>query len=360
MAQSVLDLGGARRTVPVRDLAAKLRITAALLGCASQKDLCARFHEVNAGTVFDLDRSYKWMQGRAQPRSARVYEDWATLLGTASPIAHLQSCTVDEFFDLVCDHHKVSRDALAARAGILVVPPPDEVPADRAHEARIEWPRYRHLVGTYAWYANAWSSCLQGKIIRGSLVIEAAEGRPGLVATHPLISWRRFGGPMSLGRVQLSCPVRVVNRSIYLDLIDAGEEFRLSMCLFVPGRMASVLAGVMSGASFFDADPQPAASRIVLIRVPGAMAAELEVSNRYIDATEPLSSDLAALGSPAGTSAGLDALLKGFLLGDHASGRIIKVDRGKYSELALAIDPLFMEEGVTLRGEAVAPGAAAE
>ena len=105
--------------VPVRDLAAKLRITAALLGCASQKDLCARFRRLNPAT-FDLDRSYKWMQGRAQPRSARVYEDWATLLGTASPIAHLQSCTIDEFLDLVCDHHQVSRDALAARAGIVL------------------------------------------------------------------------------------------------------------------------------------------------------------------------------------------------------------------------------------------------
>jgi hypothetical protein len=46
----------------------------------------------------------------------------ATLLGTSSSIAQLQSCTVDEFLDLVCDRHKVSRDALAARAGIAVGP----------------------------------------------------------------------------------------------------------------------------------------------------------------------------------------------------------------------------------------------
>lgn len=93
----------------------KLRITAALLGCASQKDLCIRFHEVNPGTTFDLERSYKWMLGRALPRASRVYEDWATLLGTNSPIANLQSCTVDEFLDLLCDRHKVSRDALTIR-----------------------------------------------------------------------------------------------------------------------------------------------------------------------------------------------------------------------------------------------------
>jgi hypothetical protein len=72
LVQSPRDLGAARQTIPVRDLAAKLRITAALFGCASQKDRCARFHRVNPGSTFDLDRSYKWMQGRAQPRSARV------------------------------------------------------------------------------------------------------------------------------------------------------------------------------------------------------------------------------------------------------------------------------------------------
>jgi len=59
----------------VRDFGLKLRITAAVLGCASQKDLCARFHEVNPATIFELDRSYKWMQGRALRRSVWLYED---------------------------------------------------------------------------------------------------------------------------------------------------------------------------------------------------------------------------------------------------------------------------------------------
>ena len=72
----------------VRDFGAKLRITAAALGCASQKDLCARFREANPGTIFELDRSYKWMQGRALPRSVGLYEDWAALLGTGRSIAH--------------------------------------------------------------------------------------------------------------------------------------------------------------------------------------------------------------------------------------------------------------------------------
>jgi hypothetical protein len=291
---------------------------------------------VNPRTTFELERSYKWMQGRALPRSVRLYEDWAALLGTARPLAWLQSCSADEFLDLMCDHCELSREALAARAGIVAGAAADKAPADRSHEARIEWPRCHYLAGTYAWYGNPWSSCLEGKIIRGSLVIAAAaQGEPELHASTI------YSGPTSLGRVQLSGPVRV-GRSIYLDLIDAGEEFRVSMCLFVPGALASVLAGVACGASWFDADPQPAASRIVLVRIPGATAAELEASNRYVDATRPLSGDLAALGIPARALAGLDALLAGFLRSDHASG-CIKVDRGEYSQLGLALDRMLIE-----------------
>ncbi len=90
-----------RGAAMIRDFGAKLRITAAALGCASQKDLCARFREANPGTIFELDRSYKWMQGRALPRSVGLYEDWAALLGTGRPLAWLQSCTVDEFLELL-------------------------------------------------------------------------------------------------------------------------------------------------------------------------------------------------------------------------------------------------------------------
>jgi hypothetical protein len=58
----------------VRSIAEKLRLTAAALDCAGQKELCAAFRRVNPNTTFALDRSYKWMQGRSLPRSARLYE----------------------------------------------------------------------------------------------------------------------------------------------------------------------------------------------------------------------------------------------------------------------------------------------
>ena len=347
MAQSVLALGGARRTVLVQDLAAKLRITAALLGCAAQKDLCARFHEVNPGTTFDLDRSYKWMQGRAQPRSARVYEDWATLLGTSTPIWHLQSCTIDEFLDLVCDRHNVSRDALAARAGLSTEPRAEAAEPEERHP-----PAGRHLVGVYACYSHAWSPYFEGRIIRSTLMIEAAAGAsPALLATYAEM--------VALGRVEVCGQVIISGRSVHVDLAHP-LQFRLAMSLFLPGAMASVLAGLMSGTSWVDADPQPAATRIVMIRIPGATAAALETSNRYLNPVEePLSGELAALGLRVAEPAELDGLLEGFLAAYRPSG-YIKVGAEEYSRLAQAIDRLFIDSGGMSCSEIGLLGAATE
>ena len=125
------------RCATVRDFAAKLRITAAVLGCASQKELCAQFHRVNPGTTFDLDRSYKWMQGRALPRSAKLYDDWALLLGTERSPVYLQSCTLGDFLDLACERFGLSREALVARAGLDVAPRPEMVERQNASKTSI-------------------------------------------------------------------------------------------------------------------------------------------------------------------------------------------------------------------------------
>ena len=59
-----------------RDIARKLRLTAAVLGTIARKDLAAAFRRVNASTSFDTGRADKWLQGRAQPRELQVYEQY--------------------------------------------------------------------------------------------------------------------------------------------------------------------------------------------------------------------------------------------------------------------------------------------
>ncbi len=58
-----------------RDIDRKLRVTAALLGAATCKDLGVAFRNVNPATTFDVSRAHKWLQGRARPRDARLYAD---------------------------------------------------------------------------------------------------------------------------------------------------------------------------------------------------------------------------------------------------------------------------------------------
>jgi hypothetical protein len=283
----------------VRDLAAKLRITAALLGCASQKDLCARFHEVNAGTTFELCRSYKWMQGRALPRSAQVYADWVKVLGMAGPVTQLQSCTVDEFIELLCSHFGLSREVIVARAALATA----QAPEATEPEALDSLPGH-HLAGVYACYSHAWSPYFEGRIIRSTLAIEVGGASPTLLASYAEM--------VALGRVEVRGQVIVSGRSVHVDLAHPAE-FRLAISLFLPGPLASVLAGVMSGTSWVDADPQPAATRILMIRIPDGTAAALEASNRYLDATESVSADLAALGQGVAAPAAVDSVLAEFL-----------------------------------------------
>ena len=92
-----------------------------------------------------------------------------------------------------------------------------------------------------------------------------------------------------------------------------------------------------------------------MIRIPGATAARHSRRRTgIIDATEPLSGDLAALGVPVAAPAELDALLDEFLAADQPSS-YIKVAAEEYSRLALAVDRMFIENA---QGAGVRPLAA--
>ncbi len=317
--------------MPVRDFAEKLKLTAALLGCATQKDLCLLFRKVNPETEFDLERSYNWVQGRSRPRSAKVYEDWATLLGTSRPAGFLTSCSMDAFLDVIAQRFDLSRSELARMAGY---PTAEAEPVGTTNRP----PAY--LAGTYACYSHAWSPHFRGMIVRGSLAIDSVatqDSAPGLTAA--------YSESVAVGQLQVRGLVELTGRSISVDLSEAEQQLRLHMTLFPPSPPASVLAGVMSGAAFVDYLAQPAATRIVMVRIPEAKASAIEPSDRYLDvAVEPLSGDLAALGIPAGAAeaAELDRLLHAFLWAAGESGSHIEAPATAYAELTVAVERLML------------------
>ena len=217
-----------------RDVAAKLRVTAALLGCAGQKELCAAFRRVNPGTEFDLARSYKWIQGRSLPRSPRVYEDWAGVLGLDRPAGWVAVCTLDAFVEAVCARHAADRAALLRRAGLdggrgsaATARQAGGVPGAADAED--------YLCGAYATYSHAQSPYYRGRIIRGTLAIEPAARRAeGLVAT--------YSQALATGLARVTGPVVVSGRALALGLpTHSSGAVPVSIHLVLPAPPASLL-----------------------------------------------------------------------------------------------------------------------
>jgi hypothetical protein len=259
---------------PAGELAAKLRVTAAALRCATRKELSARFRAVNPATPFDLDRSHKWLQGRARPRGSQLYEDWARVLGTARPAAWLAACTVDAFIEEVvrlldADPALLRRAALAAGR-----------PAPAAEPEAPALPE-----GLFACYSLAWSPYFAGQLIRGSLVLgPGARGQPEA-------RYAEAGpeGPVCFVGTALAAP-RTLNM-----LLAAPGMAPVFLCLHRPGVPAAGLCGLLAGSALLAEDQRPTASRFAAIRVPDG--APLAATNRYLPADRAsVAADLAALG----------------------------------------------------------------
>ena len=177
---SVLTVGGAARRVGTQwqegkngvtaqddnrhqreTLAAKLRLTAVALGCATRKELCAH-RAVNPATEFDLERSYKWSQGRALPRSTTVYGDWVRVLGSERTNDWLAHCGITEFLAELQALHGIDGAVLLQRSRLTA--------PEVAHDGHASFGPGQYIAGAYACYSPAWSGYFRGKMIRGGLV----------------------------------------------------------------------------------------------------------------------------------------------------------------------------------------------
>lgn len=307
--------------------AEKLRLTAAVLGCTTRKDLCARFRAVNPLTLVDVERANKWLQGRALPRSHGVYEDWAKLIGTPRPASWLAACTVEAFLEELARLFGVDPAALrarAARSGRAMARAPAAVLPAAAGAA--------HLHGHYACYSWAWSPYFRGRLIRGALHL-----RPGAPGTL-----RADYTEQVMGRAALFAGDVVVGaRSLQLSLRGTGEtEMALFVALFLPGPPASAMCGMMAGTSLVAPDPQPSSTRFVALRVP----ASPQATNRYLEPDESIAADLAAQGLRLGDAVALDTLLAATLAGpDGRRPGMDLIAASEQTRLAEALDPLHLD-----------------
>jgi hypothetical protein len=275
--------------------ARKLGLTAGVLRCTTRKELCSRFRAVNPQTEFDLERSFKWLQGKSLPRSPAVYDDWAAVLGTSRPGSWLAASSLDAFTDEVATLYSVDRIELQALSdrflgAVLVRQLSDD-----------------GLAGAFLCYSHAWSPYHAGQLIRGVMDLQPGT-RGGFLAQYqenlPSGPWTGRGSARRSGRV-LSVA------------LEGTVEEHLTLSLLVPGRPVNVLAGRMQGTTLHGAETQLCTTRIILLRIPpgpgavsecflaaegGALAADLVLFGRRPETSGELATAMLRFLTPPGVT----------------------------------------------------------
>jgi len=312
-----------------RDIDRKLRVTAALLGAVTAKDLAAAFRRANPATSFDVERAHKWIQGRARPRELRLYEDWAKVVDLDRPGAWIADCELDDFIEVICARHNCDRDMLKRR-----------LESSRRPMAGQREERNPSLAGTYACYSHAWSPYFRGQLIRGEFSIAQQQGSQGLLAC--------YSERLPTSRLHLEGRLEVTGRAMHLDLRETDGNAHMLFCLFSPTPPASVLAGFMCGATIIDPDAQPSVTRMVMVRLPGP-SMRLRSADAYLPPQASVAADLASLGLPIPNLAAVDHGVGEFLAGNQ-SGGLNQVDLHSYRTLIDLFNPIWLAGATAMRG----------
>ncbi|MET3577546.1 hypothetical protein ABID19_000561 [Mesorhizobium robiniae] len=280
-------------------IAQKLRLTVALLGTITRKDLAAAFRSVNPNTAFDLGRADKWLQGRAQPRQLGVYDDWSKLLKLEQPGAWIAESDLPSFTAAICARHGIDRAELERRAGA-------HFEASPGHEERSPG---LAVAGAYACYSRALSPYYRGQFIRGSLSIEAGPGAHGLTAA--------YREALPTGQLLLGGVMTLAKRGLYAHLKEAGGDAQFFLCLFPHSRPGGALGGYMCGTTIIGPEPQPSLTRILMVRLRNPAP---QAWGGYLPPDGSIAADLASLGVTVEQPEAVDRQLAQFLAGDSDGG----------------------------------------
>ncbi|MGO4123942.1 hypothetical protein AB4Z01_06060 [Inquilinus sp. YAF38] len=276
-----------------RDIDRKFRLTAAVLGAATHKDLAAAFRRINPATPFDVDRAYKWLQGRAQPRERQIYEDWSKVLGLDRPGQWIADCDIEAFLDEICTRHGCDREDLLHRLG---------EPANRRNRSgSVE------LAGTFVCYSHAWSPYFRGRLVRGELTLGVESSPNRLPVSYTEV--------LPTGTLALKGAMFLSKHGLHIQVGDlTGDAQAITFCLFPAAPPASVLGGLMLGTTLISPDAQPSVTRVVLVRLPAA-SPQLRSVDAYLPRQGSVAEDLAQFGLHVGDATAVDLRLAEFLSG---------------------------------------------
>lgn len=324
--------GGAERS----ELSRKLQLTTIALGCPTSKELCARFAAVNPNTAFTAQNAYKWMRGKATPRLASVYDDWARVLGADFTGAFVAASSFEEFAAHVQRCHRVPEAALAK----LATPPAvDPAGADDQVGALVPlvWQSSHVLCGRYLAVSFAWSRGEAGRLILGSMDISPSQDGALEARYNEYLFGKRVamtGLVSGDGRAAQSVLQCTYSRRLYF------------LALQVPSPPANIVGGILAGCALHDPNTRAITGRMVLVRDRSA-SSEPQHAVDYVDATvEALEAEIATLGylpSPQRTRA--TEVLLDLLRLPSKSPELYEVDPETVALLGLAFDRLKVSQG---------------
>jgi hypothetical protein len=266
--------------MPPTDIPAKLRATMAALGCHTRKELVARFRTSNPRSACDIEPLHKWMQGRATPRLAGFYDEWAALIGLARPGAWIATCTLETFLaeTTACsgfDDSTLRRSAAPkpARLG----------PAAQTHGLL---GGLASLCGTYLCWSRATSPHYPNHIIRG--LLQLAPDRDASLRAN-------YSEHLPSGEIVMEGRAAISGRTLNIEMGHPDSGLTMVIVAHVPGPPVSVLCGLSVGASALASEALPSAEAILAVRA--TMAGSANVPNGYMRICQSaLSADLAAIG----------------------------------------------------------------
>jgi hypothetical protein len=232
---------------------------------------------------------------------------------------------IDAFLDAVAARHG------SDRSGLDRLSTPAQKRQDEHSDLRSD------LAGSWICYSNAWSPYFRGQIVRGSLSFAETEAETERSVTYMEAlptGELRLDGTLSLGR-----------RALHMSLRERSGDTRFMFCLFPPNSPATVLGGLMCGATVLGPGPAPSVSRVIAVRLP---AGRKPTATRmaYLAKGGSLADDLASLGLPVSRPTVVDEELVRFLTGGDGCG----LDQPSPAGFR-AIVELFDREWLTRIGE---------
>lgn len=302
------------------NISQKLRLTAALIGAVTRKDLAAAFRRINPASAFDVDRADKWLQGRAKPRQFSVYDDWMKLLELQQPADWIADCDLEDFIEQICSRHDRDRALLERRAAAFGKPPligQDDKGAT--------------IAGQYVCYSHSWSPYTSGLMMRSTLLIEQENGPPRLTATYT--------EHLPTVLLQLKGQVIVTRRSVFIHVGGAADDAHFFFCLFPFSPPGSVLGGYMTGIPIFGPESQPSVTRMVLARIKEPEN-QSSIEGAYLEPAATITEDLknfrVNLDDPDASNAYLSTFLS------PAAGGTDKIPKDDFQRLVETFDRAWL------------------